>query len=402
MEIRTVVHPVDVTNSGSQWLQWLKDKLWDNDISLKRSGPQAIALFLLSAVALAAELSYHHNGLGLLDAWRAERVVVFYNVEELVLSSVGSSLAFWVVAAALFRIVFGMLVGVADLVFYQRITGRPFDWESMINSAVVNLVFLTTGLFTFMNPAVQGLLRQYVSLVQSIPTLVNLNGALALVVACFMADFCYYWSHRWAHKVRFFWSLGHINHHRSRNLSQLTQVVDPQTSILDVAGGRAFVMLLLPIVTKLFSLDIRGAGWMFVVLLILDAWTNPSHSVVLYHAETRFKVLRLFRSVLVTPAVHFTHHSREQAHNISDGSNFGARLTLWDRLFGTYVEPPPYIPDAGLFGDDADYCRNPLRFIFQPYVRMFQELRNNRLRCWPAIVFGPASYTPPVPASSKY
>jgi sterol desaturase/sphingolipid hydroxylase (fatty acid hydroxylase superfamily) len=402
MEIRIVARPVEERTDGVQWFKGAKHWLWDRDISFKRSGLQAIALVLLSAAALLTELSYHHNGRGLIDTLHAESVVVFYNVEALLLSSVDAPLASWIIAAAIFRIVFGMLVGVADMVFYERIMGRPFDWESMITTSIVNFVFLTTALFTFMNPAVQDALRHFVGLLKHVPTLVNLNGFVALVVACFVADFCYYWSHRWCHKIRFFWNLGHIHHHRSRNLSQLTQVVDPQSSLLDVAGGRVFVLLLLPVLTKLFSLDFRDSGWMFVILLILDAWTNPSHSVVLYHAENKFRVLRLFRSILVTPAVHFTHHSREQAHNISDGSNFGARLTLWDRLFGTYVEPPSYVPDAGLFSETADYCRNPLRFIFQPYVRILEELRNNKVKYWPAILFGPASYEPPVPASCKY
>ncbi|EAU66778.1 sterol desaturase family protein [Stigmatella aurantiaca] len=390
------------TADGALWFKRLKHGLWDRDMSFERTGLQAIALVLLSVAALFAELSYHHNGLGLFDTLHAKSVVIFYNVEALILSSVDASLASWIIAAAIFRIVFGMLVGVADMVFYKKIMGRPFDWEALINTAIVNFVFLSTALFTFMNPSVQEVLRHYVRLIERVPTLVNLNGAVALAVACFIADFCYYWSHRWCHKIRFFWNLGHIHHHRSRNLSQLTQVVDPQSSLLDVAGGRAFVLLLLPLLTKLFSLDFRGSGWMFVVLLILDAWTNPSHSVVLYHAENKFRVLRLFRSILITPAVHFTHHSREQAHNISDGSNFGARLSLWDRLFGTYVEPPSYIPDAGLFDEKSDYCRNPLRFIFQPYIRMLEELRGNKVRHWPAILFGPASYEPPVPATCKY
>lgn len=403
MEVRIVVpSPHEREEEGAQWLKRLKHWLWDTDITLGRTGLQAVALALLSAAALIIELSYHHNGLGLVETLHARSVVIFYNVKELVLSDVEAPLASWIIAAAMARIVFGVVVGLLDVAFYERITGRPFDWEAMINVSVVNVVFLLTALFTFMNPSVQQLLERYEGLIDHVPTIMQLNGALALIVACFIADFCYYWSHRWSHGIRLFWNLGHINHHRSRNLSQLTQAVDPQSSLLDVAGGRAFVLLLLPLMTKLFAFDVRESGWVFIVLVILDAWTNPSHSVVLYQAENRFRVLRLFRAILVTPAVHFTHHSREQKHNIVDGCNFGARLTLWDRLFGTYIEPPTYIPDTGLFSDEADYCRTPLRFIFQPYVRMFEELRRNKTRYWPAILFGSTRYDPPVPVSGKY
>ncbi|WP_438020946.1 sterol desaturase family protein [Sorangium sp. So ce315] len=401
MRITIVRHASEETDSV-QLLKRLKHWLWDKDIHLERTGPQLVILGILSAAALVTELAYHHNAAGLLETLRAKSMVVFYNVQEVALSDVEASIAAWIVVAAVARIVFGALVGIADIAFYRKITGKPFDWEAMINVSVVNVVFLLTTLLTFTNPAVDRLLDHYGSVLSAVPTLVDLNGPLALIVACYLADFCYYWSHRWSHKIRFFWNLGHVNHHRSRNLSQVTQAVDPQSYFLDVAGGKVFVLVMLPILTKLFSLDFRDGGWALVVLVLIDAWTNPSHSVVLYHAEIKSPFLRMFRSVLITPGVHFTHHSREEDHNITDGCNFGARFTLWDRLFGTYVEPPQYIPETGLYGDDSDYCRTPLRFIFYPYIRMFKELHQNHPRYWPAILFGSTSYHPPVPVKSKY
>ncbi|WNG15924.1 sterol desaturase family protein [Cystobacter fuscus] len=384
------------------WAGVLKQWIWDKNIRLERTGPQAIVFAVIAAVALAVELSYHQGALSLREALSAQSVVIFYNVKAVLLSSVDASIGSWIIAISFARILFGLVVGIADMVFYEKITGRPFDWNAMVTISAVNVVFLLTAVFTFMNPAVTDLLVQYERLIQHVPTLVNLNGALALVVAALIGDFCFYWSHRWCHKVRFFWNLGHVNHHRSKNLSQLTQAVDPQSFFLDTAGGKVFVLLLLPVMTKLFTLDFRDSGWALIVLLVLDVWTNPSHSVVLYYAENRSRVLRWFRWFLVTPAVHFTHHSREPEHNLTDGCNFGARVTLWDRLLGTYVEPPPRIPEAGLFSEETDYCNNPVRFIFHPYVRMFTELRQNELKYWPAILFGPTTYDPPVPVKSKH
>lgn len=384
------------------WTQTLKQWVWDKDIELQRSGPLAIVCAIVAAVALAVELSYHHGALSVGEALSAQSVVIFYNVKAVLLSDVDASIGWWIIAVSAARTVFGLLVGIADMVFYKKLTGRPFDWNAMVTISAVNVVFLLTTFFTFMNPAVTDLLVEYEHLLQRVPTLVNMNGALALVIAALIGDFCFYWSHRWCHKVRFFWNLGHVNHHRSKNLCQLTQSVDPQSFFLDTAGGKVFLLLMLPVLTKVFTLDFRDSGWALIALLVLDVWTNPSHSVVLYYAEMKSRVLRWFRWFLVTPAVHFTHHSREQAHNITDGANFGARVTLWDRLFKTYVEPPPYIPDAGLFSEDTDYCLNPVRFILHPYVRMFTELRQNKLKYWPAILFGHTTYNPPVPVSSKH
>jgi sterol desaturase/sphingolipid hydroxylase (fatty acid hydroxylase superfamily) len=382
-------------------LSWFKHWLWDREILLRKNGTQTVLLCVLSAAALLLELSYHHGGLGLREAFAQKTVVVFYNVKAVVLSEVGASMASVLLTAAVCRTVFSLLIALLDLAMYRKVTGRSFDWEGMINTAAVNCVFLLTVVFTFTNPLVESWMKSYNHLLDSVPTLIHLNGPLALLLACLLGDFCFYWSHRWSHKIRFFWYLGHINHHRNRDLCQLTQAVDPQALLLDTAGGKVFVLLLLPLITKLFSLDIRDSGWALIAIMAFDAWTDPSHSVSLYYAETRFPFLKHFRKLLVTPSVHYTHHSREERHNITDGCNFGARTTLWDRLFGTYVEPPDTPPETGLFSDTADYCRTPLRFLFRPWVQMLRELGSNKLRYWPAILFGHASYTPPVPLKSE-
>jgi sterol desaturase/sphingolipid hydroxylase (fatty acid hydroxylase superfamily) len=375
--------------------------LWEVDLRLERRGFQLAALVLLCVAATASEFYFHGRLNEIPTLLESDRVRVFYGVEDVLLSRVDAPIAVMLVKASVASLLFAVAIGLADVLFYRRLVGRPFDWEAMINIAVVNDVFLLTALFTFMNPLLESALRRYDEALSSIPTLVHLNGPVAVVVAGLIADFCYYWSHRWGHKIRLFWNLGHVNHHRSRNLTQLTYPIDPPSLILNIGNGKAFVLIMLPALAKLFSTDIQDSGWALLFIMIFEAWTTPSHSVVLYWAELRSPALRALRWIFVTPGVHFTHHSKEGQHNISDGCNFGARFTLWDRLFRTYVEPPPYIPETGLFSDDADYCYTPLRYLFHPYVRMFQELRSNEVRTWPAIVFGHASYTPPVPVRSS-
>jgi sterol desaturase/sphingolipid hydroxylase (fatty acid hydroxylase superfamily) len=288
-----------------------------------------------------------------------------------------------------------------DIYFYKKITGDSFDYEAMINIAIVNSVFILTAVFLFLNPLITNLISLYVSALRVVPTIAHLNGAVALAAACLIGDFCFYWAHRWGHDIRILWNLGHINHHRSHKLSQLTNSADPPSLLLNVAGGKVFVLLLLPFVTKLLSVDIRDAGWVLVAAVIFDALADPSHSVVLTHLETRSRALRMLRWIFVTPGVHFTHHAREEKFNLSNGSNFGARLTIWDRLFGTYAEPPSYIPEVGLFEDNADYCNTPLRFLFAPYCKLYMELKQNNYKHWPAILFGPTAYSPPNPVDSQ-
>jgi|SRR5579872_187627 sterol desaturase/sphingolipid hydroxylase (fatty acid hydroxylase superfamily) len=378
----------------------IKTYAWDKEIHLRGSSVKILALCAASFLALASELVFHYH-LGSLPAILSAKTITIYdNVEDVLVSDVSGPIAKALIIATIFRVVFSASIALLDIVFYKKITGKDFDYEAMINFAIVNLVFIFAFILVFINPTITYLISLYVSALRAVPTIVQLNGAAALIAACLIGDFCFYWSHRWGHGVRFFWNLGHINHHRSEKLSQLTNASDPPSLLLNVAGGKVFALLLLPFITKLFTVDIRDAGWVLPAALVFDALADPSHSVVLTHLETRSRVLRMLRWIFVTPGVHFTHHAREEQFNICNGSNFGARLTIWDRLFGTYAEPPNYIPEVGLFGDKVDYCKTPIRFVLDPYVRLYKELKQNNIRHWPAIFFGSTAYNPPNPIDS--
>jgi sterol desaturase/sphingolipid hydroxylase (fatty acid hydroxylase superfamily) len=45
-------------------------------------------------------------------------------------------------------------------------------------------------------------------------------------------------------------------------------------------------------------------------------------------------VHRIVSIVIITPNEHIWHHSSDRA-----GSNFGANLSIWDRMHGTYSNP---------------------------------------------------------------
>jgi hypothetical protein len=53
------------------------------------------------------------------------------------------------------------------------------------------------------------------------------------------------------------------------------------------------------------------------------------------HANLSWR-LGFLGSLFVTPRYHFVHHGAAARLN---GSNFGFLLTIWDRMFGTYVSP---------------------------------------------------------------
>ncbi|MCP4249655.1 MAG: sterol desaturase family protein, partial [bacterium] len=46
---------------------------------------------------------------------------------------------------------------------------------------------------------------------------------------------------------------------------------------------------------------------------------------------------RIVRLLFVTPDMHRVHHS---VHKTETDSNYGFNLSIWDRLFGTYIDQP--------------------------------------------------------------
>lgn len=369
--------------------------LWQKDLSFQRSGWQ-LAVLVAAALAAIVYGAWQQEVIHDFDAMaKAKAASVFYMVPALTLGTQPASLAELLVWIAIGRALFDILCAWLDMAFHRKITGRPFDWESMINVSLVNGLFSLAAFFAILNQPVRELMAHYDILVARVPTLVDLNGSVALLVAVLIGDFCFYWSHRVCHEIRCFWNLGHINHHRNRNLTQMTCGIEPGWLPLQAAGGLA--LLLLPVLSKLFTTDIRDAGAALVVLMLIDALVDPSHSIFMYWVESKSRVLRALRYVFVTVGVHYMHHSNEVFGPHGTGANFGARLSIWDRLFGTYVEPSKELPRTGLFDPEADLCVNPLRYVVLPFLRMGLELRRNKLSDWPFILFGSTDYEPPNP-----
>ena len=340
--------------------------LWRADLVLPRRGRWA-PVFLAVALALCAMHLVPYLTAGL------ERPHLFHPVplETFTPDALGLSL---IEAAAVFWI--AMLVGAKslDLLCHERLTGRPFDWDMVLVLALVNVIFYHTAVFLLPNPLISQALDAWSGAVGRLPTLVAVEGPAAVVLSYVLVDFAFYWAHRLAHGRTPLWRLGHVNHHRVTGLNEWTAPSDPPTLLLDAAGGRGLSLLIVPVLAQVFGCRLGSAAPTLALMVVVDALLAPSHSVALYRLEMRVPALRFARRVLVTPAVHYTHHSSEPRHDLADGCNFGARLAIWDRLFGTYAEPPLELPRTGLRDPGADTCRNPMRYAFLPLVEEIRRI----------------------------
>lgn len=151
--------------------------------------------------------------------------------------------------------------------------------------------------------------------------------AWAQIAAAFLiADFLSYWLHRAYHYFPALWAF-HVVHHTSEELDWLsTSRLHPVSQIVDTALIATILLLLgMPITGVLAANVIIGAA------------------ALLAHANVRWN-FGLLQYLLVSPVFHQWHHAR--VDNKADGhiGNFGAVLSIWDWLFGTWSLPAPKRP----------------------------------------------------------
>ncbi|MDH3232401.1 MAG: sterol desaturase family protein [Alphaproteobacteria bacterium] len=131
-----------------------------------------------------------------------------------------------------------------------------------------------------------------------------------------------YGVHAAMHKVSILWRVHRVHH--------LDTTMDVTTTVR--FHPLEFVIQIVPTVAAVVLLGIPI--WVIVAYEIVDAFT-----AVATHSNLRLpaRLERAIRWVFVTPDVHRIHHSARQ---VETDSNYGALFTLWDRLFGTFVDQP--------------------------------------------------------------
>lgn len=176
---------------------------------------------------------------------------------------------------------------------------------------------------------------------------------LKVFITFILLDLTIYFQHAMFHVLPVMWRLHRVHH------SDLD---------CDITTGLRFhpIEILISILIKIFTIIVLGAPVLAVVLfeVVLNLLSMFTHSNIRLN-KTFEGVLRWF---VVTPDMHRVHHSvRENETN----SNFAFNISLWDRIFGTYLAKPKDGQQGMVIG--LDQFREPewqgLRgLIYMPFV----------------------------------
>ena len=143
-----------------------------------------------------------------------------------------------------------------------------------------------------------------------------------MLAAILVLDLAIWAQHLISHKVPVFWRF-HRVHHADRDFDVSTALRFQPVEILASMGLKIGLVYLLgpqAVAVVLFEVILNGTALFNHSNLRLPLWLD-----------------RVVRLVLVTPDMHRVHHSVLRAEH---DSNYGFALSVWDRIFGTYVPQP--------------------------------------------------------------
>ena len=265
----------------------------------------------------------------------------------------------------------------------------PLAIVTMLGLAALGLGFdFESGrqLFAAITGAVEGAIQRYV------PTLITVPYPWPLLFAMVTGGFGYYWWHRFQHTWRPLWLLSHRSHHVMTYLVQIAAM--PAANPLAFLANSIPLAILIGVTTKLFAAEpmlLEAMLWVLVSHTFTEVF---NHTEPVYRWTMRGPVRSAWFTFWGCGAWHQVHHSSLPEHAMVNLG--GGPWMVWDRVFGTYVEPPVEKPPMGLTN------RPPVkwtaaRVALSGHVELARELWRNR-GWWTRakILFGPTHYTPEV------
>jgi sterol desaturase/sphingolipid hydroxylase (fatty acid hydroxylase superfamily) len=241
----------------------------------------------------------------------------------------------------------GILLWISEgiLPFFQGRRSRGSHAALNLGMAAVNLtIILPAGIAT--TSIIDGLHPVYAGI-----------GALRLgpltesLIVLLLLDLWMYLWHRINHELPFLWRF-HAVHHSDGQLDV--------TSAWRFHPGEILFSELLRVP---FLILVGASAW---EILLYNLLMTPV--IQFHHSNIRVNgtLDRLLRTVIPTPLLHRIHHSTRRSEH---DSNYGAMLSIWDRLFGTLIIRPvaPSTP-IGLEGESTPERQNLATLMKRPFL----------------------------------
>ncbi len=184
---------------------------------------------------------------------------------------------------------------------------------------------------------------------------------LGWVVVLILFDAWMYLWHRLNHRVPLLWRF-HAVHHSDREM-------DASSAFRFHTGEIA-----LSFVARLAVLPLLGMT--MPQLLLYESVLLPV--ILFHHSNIRLPagIDRVLRLIIVTPWMHWVHHSRIR---VETDSNYASVLSVWDRLFGSFrLRQDPERIALGLDDDEGDRSWQTLGGMLRSPLTMGRSVRSDQ------------------------
>jgi sterol desaturase/sphingolipid hydroxylase (fatty acid hydroxylase superfamily) len=195
---------------------------------------------------------------------------------------------------------------------------KPLRWLNnlglfALNSVVLRLLFPAAAVGIALAVAEMG---------WGLFNLLALPFWLEVIAAVLLLDLAIYLQHILMHRVSLLWRL-HRVHHADLDI--------------DLTTGSRFHTIEIIVSMLIKGVVILLLGPALIAVLVFEVLLNGM--AIFNHANVSLPsaVERVVRYLFVTPDMHRVHHSTVKRET---NSNYGFNLSVWDRIFSTYIDQP--------------------------------------------------------------
>ena len=249
-------------------------------------------------------------------------------------------------------------------------TVRP-SWSSGFFVVAVLLVYSAIQFIgVALVPSVAQVLEGVRALASPPPVPGNVPGPVVTVLiwiaAFYFLGLLDYLVHRFASHSRLLW-FTHENHHLPKELFVYMPGIAARPFVV-VAAFPAVVGLVAALHFALSAFGVQGIDIVTLMLFLAMGQlfiASASHSAFLRRHWLVHRLMKPFG--LTTPQEHWYHHVQELK------VNYGNFTTVWDRVFGTYLDPVK--ADASLYRTGLDYDQDFLGTLTLGKLKLGRSIR---------------------------
>ncbi len=184
-----------------------------------------------------------------------------------------------------------------------------------------------------------------------------------------VSDFSSYILHYAQHKIPLLWEF-HKVHHSATELNPLTQYrIHP----LELIANNVRALLVVGLVAGVF--DYFSAGHINKLTFFgvnIFSFLFLTFGANLRHSHIRFTYFNIVEYIFISPFQHQIHHSTNPKHY---DKNMGAKLAIWDWMFGTLVRSSEVDTINFGLGKEEDTAYNSFwKNMYKPFVNTYKRI----------------------------